>query len=195
MIATVANIVCNLFYASLHFYIFICIALQLLRINNSFWLFAVFISVVKISGIAVLNTAKQSLSTSKKQDQLDHCQVAVMLVYCSSGGLCLSVSTHPSNQLVVQTLQKLLSWVDATILTGGKITVSQSKTQTWRPWWWQQRLSLWLTSMTDGLEGRRVTSSWKQSGRRTPIWRRTLVLSNNTDSRTAGWWMWPVTPM
>lgn len=114
--------------------------------------------------------------------------------YCSSGGLCLSVPTHPSNQLEVQTLQKLLSRVDATILTGGKFTVSQSKAQTWRPWRWR-RLSLWLTPMTDVLEGRRVTSSWKQSGRGTPIRQRSLVLSNNADSRTAGWWMWPVTPM
>lgn len=40
---------------------------------NSFWLFAVFISVVKINGIAVLNTEKQSFSMSYRQ-------VAVVLV-------------------------------------------------------------------------------------------------------------------
>lgn len=48
---------------------------------------------------------------------------------------------NPSNQPVVQTLQKLSSRADATVLTGGKIAVSQSETQMRRPWW-QRRLSL-----------------------------------------------------
>lgn len=58
--------------------------------------------------------------------------------------------THPTSQWFRPF--RSCRWADATVLTGGKIAVSQSETQARRPWW-QRRLSWWLTAMTDGRRG------------------------------------------